>query len=174
MKSVVPTTLGTDHVVRIIKGPIGEYARARGFTLAYRTAANTDVIVFAMASSPSKADDIKSQVRIMKENMMSPADFCRAVALLYDELQGSYELAVQAESIIRTEQAALKGMYHDRTYEKAKEAAATATGPAAVTVEEPKTVEEEVFDAFQNARNAKKKLFEETLKNLINDQGGQR
>lgn len=175
MKSVVPTVLGADHVVRIIKGPIGEYARARGFTLAYRTAANTDVIVFAMASAPSKDGDIKSQVKIMKENMMSPTDFCRAVVLLYDELLGSYDLAVQAENTIRTEQAALKTLYNARMAELKKVAeAAEAAAPQAPApvVEEPKTVEEEIFDVVQKERLAKRKLFEETLAGFIR-QGGQ-
>lgn len=178
IRFVIPTSLNQkDSMVRTIQGPIGEYAKTKGFTLAYKSVANGDVLLFAMASEPARNDTVPEQARLMRENVISPVDFCRASALVYDELCSADELVAEAENITKDSQEQLRIIFEKK--ERKNVEAALAESPKLPAKVEAKGQEEEededgnpVFLAFQKKKADKRALFEETVQDLLKARGG--
>lgn len=103
LRVALPVRLGHDQATNVIGGPIGAFAQANGFTLMYRPTSQAGAVFFASSNHPRPTswDDVAEHVRVMRENLISPAAFCQAMALVYQELKDSFELSVEADAMVR-------------------------------------------------------------------------
>jgi hypothetical protein len=126
IRNVIPTVLSEGNsICRVVRGPIGEYTRSLGFDISYKSAANEDIILFAMPQKPFRSQNnkealISEHVRIMRENRISPIAFAKAICLLYKELQKSYVIGVEIQKQVQEDQTAMKAMF-EKNREEVKE-----------------------------------------------------